>query len=57
MEKMVVKGDSIVLIDLTFRKFIIDTNDKTDKYKGVAAIDPGNLLGKQYGKQIEIGNK
>lgn len=57
MEKKVVKGDSVVLIDLSFRKFIIDTNDKTDKYKGVGVIDPGKLVGEQYGKQIEIGNK
>ena len=55
--KKVEKGDIIVLIDSAFRKFIVDTNSKTDKIKGVGVIDPGSLVGKLYGKQIQIGNK
>jgi len=55
--KKVRKEDTIVLIDLNYKKFIIKTSDKTDKYKGVGVIDPGDLIGKEYGKQITIGNK
>jgi tRNA (adenine57-N1/adenine58-N1)-methyltransferase len=51
------KDDAVVLIDSNYKKYIIDTNGKTDKYKGVGVIDPSTLVGKIYGKQIEIGNK
>ena len=57
MNKKVVEGESVVLIDSAHRKFIIDTNGKTDKFKGVGVIDPGSLVGKHYGEKIEIGNK
>ncbi len=57
MSKKVVEGESVVLIDSAYRKFIIDTNGKTDKFKGVGVIDPSSLVGKQYGERIEIGNK
>jgi len=57
MNKKVLKGESLVLIDSSYKKFIIDTNDKTDKFKGVGVIDPSSLVGKNYGEQIEIGNK
>ena len=57
MMKKVGKGDIVVLIDSAFRKFIVDTNSKTDKIKGVGVIDPSNFVGKLYGKQIQIGNK
>jgi len=51
------KDDNVVLIDSSYRKYIIDTNGKTDKYKGVGVFDPKSLIGKNYGGQIEIGNK
>ena len=57
VKKKVEKGDTIVLIDESLKKYLLNTNDKTDKYKGVGVIDPSSLVGKQYGKQIEIGNK
>ena len=57
MNKKVVEGESVVLIDSAYRKFIIDTNGKTDKFKGVGVIDPGSLVGNRYGEKIEIGNK
>lgn len=57
MNKKVVDGESVVLIDSAYRKFIIDTNGKTDKFKGVGVIDPSFLVGEQYGEKIEIGNK
>jgi len=55
--KKVRKNDIVVLIDSNYKKYIINTSDKTDKYKGVGVIDPSTLIGKVYGKQIEIGNK
>lgn len=55
--KKVGKDETIVLIDEKYKKFIIKTSGKTDKYKGVGVIDPGSLVGREYGKQIEIGNK
>lgn len=57
MKKYVEKDDVIVLIDQNFKKFIVDTNSKTDKIKGVGVLDPSNLIGKEYGKQLEIGTK
>ncbi len=51
------KKDTVVLIDIAFRKFLVDTGGKTDKIKGVGVIDPSILVGKKYGEQIEIGNK
>lgn len=57
MNKKVVKGDSVVLIDSAYRKIIIDTKDKTNKFKGVGIMDPISLVGKYYGKQLKIENK
>lgn len=57
MAKKVKKNDTVVLIDNSSKKFIINTSGKTDKYRGVGVIDPGSLVGKEYGKQLEIGNK
>ncbi len=57
MKKIVRKADIVVLIDEKLQKFIVDTNGKTDKIKKIGVFDPGNLAGKQYGKQIEIGSK
>ena len=57
MSEIVEKGKRIVLIDETYRKYIISTDDKTDKYKGIGVIDPKIFIGKRYGEQIEIGNK
>jgi tRNA (adenine57-N1/adenine58-N1)-methyltransferase len=57
MVKKVQKEDVVVLIDTTFRKFIVDTNGKTEKIRGIGVINPSILVGREYGKQIEIGNK
>jgi len=57
MKKKVKKGDDVVLIDSKLQKFIINTTDKTDKIKGVGVLDPSSLIGHEYGKQLEIGNK
>ena len=57
MKKIVKKNDLIVLIDSKYNKYIIDTNGKTDKYKGIGVIDPQSLVGYEYGRQYEIGSK
>ena len=57
MTNKVKKNDTVVLIDTSCRKFIIDTSGKTDKVKGVGVIDPSTLVGKNYGEHLEIGNK
>lgn len=57
MAKTVKKDETVVLIDSNYKKYIIDTKGKTDKYKGVGVIDPSSLVGEGYGKQLEIGNK
>jgi tRNA (adenine57-N1/adenine58-N1)-methyltransferase len=50
-------GETVVLIDSNYKKFLIETEGKTDKVKGVGVFDPKILVGIEYGKQIEIGNK
>jgi len=57
MSEKVKLNDTVVLIDSSYRKFIVDTNGKINKIKGVGVIDPFILVGKKYGKQIGIGNK
>ncbi len=57
MKKVVEKNDIVVLIDSNYKKFIVDTNGKTDKIKGVGVFDPKILIGIKYGSQFEIGNK
>lgn len=57
MKKFVEKDDVVVLIDSNLRKYIIDINSKTDKIKGVGVLNPSGLIGKEYGKKLEIGNK
>lgn len=57
MLKTVSKGENIVLIDSNFKKYIINTNSKTDKIKGIGVFNPNILIGKKYGSKLEIGNK
>ena len=51
------KDEKIVLIDSNFKKFIIEIEDKTDKYKGIGVFNPITLIGKIYGEKVTIGNK
>jgi tRNA (adenine57-N1/adenine58-N1)-methyltransferase len=51
------KGETIVLIDKDYKKYLISTNLKTDKYKGVGVFNPEILIGQEIGKTIEIGSK
>jgi tRNA (adenine57-N1/adenine58-N1)-methyltransferase len=57
MKKQVENGDMVVLVDSNTKKYIIDTDGKTDKIKGVGVLDPRSLVGAPYGKQVEIGSK
>jgi tRNA (adenine57-N1/adenine58-N1)-methyltransferase len=57
MNEKVSKGDRIVLVDSNFKKYIISTTGKTDKFKGVGVLDPSSLIGLEYGRQFEKGNK
>jgi tRNA (adenine57-N1/adenine58-N1)-methyltransferase len=57
MKKYVKKNDVVVLIDSNLKKIIVDTASKIDRIKGVGVLDPASLIKKEYGKQLEIGNK
>jgi len=57
MKKYVQKNDVVVLIDSNLKKIIVDTASKIDRIKGVGVLDPSTLVKKEYGKQLEIGNK
>jgi len=51
------KDETVVLIDKNYSKYLISTDLKTDKYKGIGVFDPKILIGKEIGRQVEIGNK
>jgi tRNA (adenine57-N1/adenine58-N1)-methyltransferase len=57
MKQMVEQNDIVVLIDENLKKIIVDTNGKTDRIRGIGVIDPKTLVGKEYGSNLEIGNK
>ena len=57
MKKKVKKEDSVVLIDESYRKTIINVKNPIDKFKGVGVFNPSDLIGKNYGEKIKIGNK
>ncbi len=57
MKTNVESGDIVVLIDSAYRKYLVHTSGKTDKIRGVGVLDPSSLVGKTYGKKIELGNK
>ncbi len=51
------KKETVVLIDESYKRYFVNTEGKTDKIRGVGVFDPKNLVGKELGKQIEIGSK
>lgn len=57
MKKFVEKGENVVLIDNHTKKWILNINSNTDKFRGVGVINPSSLIGNEYGKKIKIGNK
>ncbi len=56
-QKTIKEGDTVSLIDQKQRVYLINTNQSTDKYKGVGVFNPKDLIGKEYGSQLEIGSK
>ena len=57
MKRCVNKHDRVVLIDAHDKKILIHTDAPTDRIRGVGVLDPATLIGKEYGKQLTIGNK
>ncbi|MEF8879674.1 MAG: tRNA (adenine-N1)-methyltransferase [Candidatus Thermoplasmatota archaeon] len=51
------KDETIAFVDSKYRKYLINTSWKTDRYKGIGVITPHDFVGKKYGAQLEIGNK
>ena len=51
------KKETVVLIDESNKRYFINTQNKTDKIKGIGVFDPKILIKKEYGKPLEIGSK
>ena len=51
------KDETVVLIDDSYKKYLINTSWKIDKFKGVGVLNPSDLIGKEIGKKTTIGNK
>ncbi len=52
-----VKKETVVLIDESYKRYFVNTEGKTDKIRGIGVFDPKILIGKEFGKQVEIGSK
>lgn len=57
MKDKVIENETVVLIDSKFKKYIINTGAKLDKYKGIGIFDPKEIIGFEYGNKIKVGNK
>ena len=51
------KNEIVVLIDSKENKYLINTGNCTNKYKGVGVFDPKTLVGIKYGTKTRVGNK
>jgi tRNA (adenine57-N1/adenine58-N1)-methyltransferase len=51
------KKETVVLIEKSNKRYFVNTLSKTDKIKGIGVFDPKILIGKEFGKQVEIGSK
>jgi len=49
--------ETVVLIDESYKRYFVNTQDKTDKIKGIGVFDPKILVELEFGKQVEIGSK
>ena len=49
--------ETVVLIDESYKRYFVNTQNKTDKIKGIGVFDPKILIGLEFGKQVEIGSK
>lgn len=57
MKNLVKKNDTVVLIETTMKKYLIDTKKPIQRFRGIGVFDPKILIGKPYGEKLEIGNK
>jgi tRNA (adenine57-N1/adenine58-N1)-methyltransferase len=57
MTEKVNKNELIVLIEDSGKRYFVNTGGKTDKIKGIGVFDPGILVGKRIGSNIQIGDK
>ena len=57
MSENVKLNETVALIDSSNRRYLLVVQDETDKFKGIGVFNPASLVGKQYGKECEIGNK
>ena len=51
------KKSIVVLIDEKNKRYFVNTQDKIDKIRGIGVFDPKTLVGKEFGKKVEIGSK
>lgn len=56
MEDKVSEHDLVVLIDLDHKKMILEIKDELRRIKGLGVYNSGELIGKEYGRKIKIGN-
>ena len=57
MSEKIKLNETVVLIDSSNRRYLLVVQNKTDKFKGIGVFNPASLVGKQYGKDCDIGNK
>lgn len=57
MSKTVSQSDSVVLMNKKGKKIILKIEDKIKKIKGLGVYNPGELIGKIYYDEVEIGSK
>jgi len=57
IKETIAKGDLISLIDKKNYIYLIDTNQKTDHFKGVGVLNPNDLIGKEYGSIFTVNTK
>jgi tRNA (adenine57-N1/adenine58-N1)-methyltransferase len=57
MSEKVKLNDDVVLIDKSNKRYLLKIQDTTDKFRGIGVFNPTVLVGKQYGEEVEIGNK
>ncbi len=57
MNETIQNHDTVCLIDTDSKKYLVSTDQKTDKIKGIGILDPTTLIGQTFGTQITIGTK
>jgi tRNA (adenine57-N1/adenine58-N1)-methyltransferase len=57
MSKAVSESDSVVLVNKKGKKIILKIENKIRKIKGLGVYNSGELVGKRYYSEVEIGSK